>query len=94
MAVRVMLSSCYIASALLLSACAATPAVVSPPPAVNVAKEVALLKAEREMSAVLKGERDRCRRRLEELSKQFAEARAQVLRLLQQVEGLRETVKP
>jgi len=45
-------------------------------------------------TAALRGELARCRKRLDDLVKQLAEARSKVLKLLDQVEGLHEPPKP
>jgi len=45
-------------------------------------------------TAALRGELARCRKRLDDLVRQLAEARTQVLKLLDQVEGLHEPSKP
>jgi len=45
-------------------------------------------------TAALRGELARCRKRLDDLVKQLAEARTKILKLLDQVEGLHEPPKP
>ena len=68
-----------------------------PPPPKIVVEDVAAtselkerLRTERALTAALRAERDRYKHRLDDMAKQLADARAQVMRLLNQVEGLRE----